>query len=99
MEGKHHLHTLLQRCTKNGRGDGVKVFYLRGNHDHEMTAEAVEQLMERSDDAASRIEYFLRMGMTGIYSPYSLTEPNDPLGGRPIGYYVKRAVATTERQL
>ena len=95
---------------KMAEEDGVKVFYLRGNHDHEMTAEAVEQLMGKkvefiegtliylinSDDGQQYRIRFAHGHDWDIFNTYSLTEPNDPLGGRPIGYYVTRAVATTE---
>ena len=90
--------------------DGVKVFYIRGNHDHEMTAEAVEQLMGKkvefiegtliyvinSDDGQQYRIRFAHGHDWDLFNTYSLTDANDPLGGRPIGYYVTRAVATTE---
>ena len=90
--------------------DGVKVFYVRGNHDHEMTAGAVAQLMGKevefvegtliyvinSDDGQQYRIRFAHGHDWDLFNTYSLTDPNDPLGGRPIGYYVTRAVATTE---
>ena len=96
---------------KMAEEDGVKVFYIRGNHDHEMTAEVVEQLMGKkvefiegtliylinSDDGQQYRIRFAHGHDWDLFNTYSLTEPNDPLGGRPIGYYVTRAVATTER--
>ena len=90
--------------------DGVKVFYLRGNHDHEMDAETVKTLMGekvefirgslvyviKSDDGQTYRIRFAHGHDWDIFNTYSLTHPQDPLGGRPIGYYVTRAVATTD---
>lgn len=95
---------------KMAEEDGVKVFYVRGNHDHEMTAVAVAQLMGKevefvegtliyvinSDDGQQYRIRFAHGHDWDLFNTYSLTDPNDPLGGRPIGYYVTRAVATTE---
>lgn len=95
---------------KMAEEDGVKVFYIRGNHDHEMTAEAVEELMGKkvefiegtliyvinSDDGQQYRIRFAHGHDWDLFNTYSLTDANDPLGGRPIGYYVTRAVATTE---
>ena len=88
--------------------DGVKVFYLRGNHDHEMDAETVNTLMGdgvefiegsliyviKSDDGQTYRIRFAHGHDWDIFNTYSLSHPDDPLGGRPIGYYVTRAVAT-----
>ena len=96
---------------KMAEEDGVKVFYIRGNHDHEMDAATVEQLMGKkvefiegtliylinSDDGKQYRLRFAHGHDWDLFNTYSLTEPDDPLGGRPIGYYVTRAVATTER--
>lgn len=95
---------------KMAEEDGVKVFYVRRNHDHEMTAGAVAQLMGKevefvegtliyvinSDDGQQYRIRFAHGHDWDLFNTYSLTDPNDPLGGRPIGYYVTRAVATTE---
>ena len=100
----------LKVVRKMAEEDGVKVFYIRGNHDHEMTAEAVAQLMGKkvefiegtliylinSDDGQQYRIRFAHGHDWDLFNTYSLTNPNDPLGGRPIGYYVTRAVATTE---
>ena len=96
---------------KMAEEDGVKVFYIRGNHDHEMDAATVEQLMGKkvefiegtliylinSDDGRQYRLRFAHGHDWDLFNTYSLTEPDDPLGGRSIGYYVTRAVATTER--
>ena len=96
---------------KMAEEDGVQVFYIRGNHDHEMDAKTVEELMGKkvefidgtliylinSDDGQQYRIRFAHGHDWDLFNTYSLTEPNDPLGGRPIGYYVTRAVATTER--
>jgi len=90
--------------------DDVKVFYIRGNHDHEMDAKTCEQLMGKkvefvdgtliylinSDDGHEYRIRFAHGHDWDLFNTYSLVEPDDPLGGRPIGYYVTRAVATTE---
>ncbi|CAH3174456.1 unnamed protein product [Porites lobata] len=102
---------LFQSVLKMTQEDGVKVFYLRGNHDHEMDAETVKTLMGdgvefiegsliyviKSDDGQT---YRIRFGHGhdwDIFNTYSLSHPDDPLGGRPIGYYVTRAVATADK--
>ena len=96
---------------KMAEEDGVKVFYIRGNHDHEMDAATVEQLMGKkvefidgtliylikSDDGQQYRLRFAHGHDWDLFNTYSLTEPDDPLGGRPIGYYVTRAVASTGR--
>ena len=103
-------HIFFSVVRKMAEEDGVKVFYIRGNHDHEMTAEAVEQLMGKkvefiegtliyvinSDDGQQYRMRFAHGHDWDLFNTYSLTEPNDPLGGRPIGYYVTRAVATAK---
>ncbi|XP_078381781.1 uncharacterized protein LOC144664495 isoform X2 [Oculina patagonica] len=95
---------------KMAEEDGVKVFYIRGNHDHEMTSEAVEELMGRKVEFIEGTLIYIINSDYGhqyrirfahghdwdLFNTYSLTDANDPLGGRPIGYYVTRAVATTE---
>ena len=104
-------HLFFSVVQKMADEDNVKVFYIRGNHDHEMTAEVVEQLMGKnvefiegtliylinSDDGHQYRIRFAHGHDWDLFNTYSLIEPNDPLGGRPIGYYVTRAVATTER--
>ncbi|XP_022797350.1 uncharacterized protein LOC111335634 [Stylophora pistillata] len=95
---------------KMAEEDGVKVFYVRGNHDHEITAGAVEELMGNkvefiegtliyvinSDDGQQYRIRFAHGHDWDLFNTYALTEPNDPLGGRPVGYYVSRAVATAK---
>lgn len=95
---------------KMAEEDGVKVFYIRGNHDHEMTAEAVAELMGKkvefiagtliyvinSDDGQQYRIRFAHGHDWDLFNTYSLTDSDDPLGGTPIGYYVTRAVATTD---
>lgn len=101
---------LFDSVRKMTNEDGVKVFYLRGNHDHEMDAETVKTLMGekvefvrgslvyviKSDDGQTYRIRFAHGHDWDIFNTYSLTHPQDPLGGRPIGYYVTRAVATTD---
>lgn len=103
----NHFFDVVRKMAEK---DDVKVFYIRGNHDHEMTAEVVAQLMGtkvefiegtliyviNSDDGQQYRIRFAHGHDWDLFNTYSLTEQNDPLGGRPIGYYVTRAVATTE---
>ena len=102
---------LFQSVLKMTQEDGVKVFYLRGNHDHEMDAETVKTLMGdgvefiegsliyviKSDDGQTYRIRFAHGHDWDIFNTYSLSHPDDPLGGRPIGYYVTRAVATADK--
>ena len=101
---------LFQSVRKMADEDGVKVFYLRGNHDHEMNAETVKTLMGgnvefiegsliyeiKSDDGHTYRIRFAHGHDWDIFNTYSLAHPHDPLGGRPIGYYVTRAAATSQ---
>lgn len=95
---------------KMAEEDGVKVFYIRGNHDHEMDANTVEILMGKrvefidgtliylinSDDGHQYRIRFAHGHDWDLYNTYELTGADDPLGGRPIAYYITRAVATTD---
>lgn len=99
---------LFDSVRKMTEEDGVKVFYLRGNHDHEMDPETVKILMGekvefiggtliyviKSDDGQTYRIRFAHGHDWDIFNTYSLAHPKDPLGGRPFGYYVTRAVAT-----
>lgn len=110
-ESNDTCRLLFQSVRKMTDEDGVKVFYLRGNHDHEMDAETVKNLMGdnvefiegsliyviKSDDGQTYRIRFAHGHDWDIFNTYSLSHPNDPLGGRPIGYYVTRAVATADK--
>ena len=99
---------LFDSIRKMTEEDDVKVFYLRGNHDHEMDPETVKILMGekvefiegsliyviKSDDGQTYRIRFAHGHDWDIFNTYSLAYPSDPLGGRPFGYYVTRAVAT-----
>lgn len=101
---------LFDRVRKMTDEDGVKVFYIRGNHDHEMDPETVKTLMGKkvefiggtliyvikSDDGQTYRIRFAHGLDWNIFNTYSLAHPKDPLGGRPFGYYVTRAVATAD---
>ena len=103
---------LFQSVYKMTQEDGVKVFYLRGNHDHEVDAETVKTLMGdgvefiegsliyviKSDDKQTYRIRFAHGHDWDIFNTYSLSHLDDPLGGRPIGYYVSRAVATADKR-
>ena len=101
---------LFDSVRKMSDEDGVKVFYLRGNHDHEMDSKTVNTLMGekvefiegslvyviKSDDGQTYRIRFAHGHDWDIFNTYSLAHPKDPLGGRPFGYYVTRAVATAD---
>lgn len=101
---------LFDSIRRMAEEDGVRVFYLRGNHDHEMDPETVKTLMGekvefiggsliyviKSDDGQTYRIRFAHGHDWDIFNTYSLAHPEDPLGGRPIGYYVTRAVATAD---
>ena len=109
-ESNDTCHLLFQSVRKMADEDGVKVFYLRGNHDHEINAQTVKTLMGgnvefiegslvyiiKSDDGQTYRIRFAHGHDWDIFNTYSLSHPNDPLGGRPIGYYLTRAVATAD---
>ena len=101
---------LFDSVRKMAEEDGVRVFYVRGNHDHEMDAKTVKILMgenvefiegvlvyviKSDDDQTYRIR-FAHGHDWDIFNTYSLAHPGDPLGGRPVGYYITRAVATSK---
>ena len=102
---------LFESVRKMTQEDKVKVFYVRGNHDHEMDAETVKTLMGdgvefiegsliyniESDDGKTYRIRFAHGHDWDIFNTYSLSQPDDPMGGRPVGYYVTRAVATSMR--
>ena len=89
--------------------DGVKVFYIRGNHDHEMDAVTVRDLFGpdvefvpgtliyviNSDDGKQYRVRFAHGHDWDAFNTYSATDPSDELCGKPIGYYVARATATS----
>jgi len=110
-ESNDTCRLLFQVIRKMSDEDGVQVFYLRGNHDHEMDAESVKTVMGsnvefiegsliyviRSDDGQKYRIRFAHGHDWDIFNTYSLSHPDDPLGGRPIGYFVTRAVATSDK--
>ena len=101
---------LCESVRKMSDEEDVKVFYLRGNHDHEMDQKTVKTLMGekvefiegslvyviKSDDGQTYRIRFAHGHDWDIFNTYSLAHPKDPLGGRPFGYYVTRAVATAD---
>ena len=90
--------------------DDVKIFYIRGNHDHEMDAETVRDLFGpkvefipgtliyviNSDDGKQYRVRFAHGHDWDVFNTYSVSEPGDELFGKPIGYYVARAAATSD---
>lgn len=89
--------------------DNVKVFYIRGNHDHEIDADTVHQLVGdkvefipgtliyliNSDDGHQYRIRFAHGHDWDIYNSYSVAN----LCERPLGYYVTRCVATADEYL
>ncbi|XP_078359087.1 uncharacterized protein LOC144643643 isoform X2 [Oculina patagonica] len=93
--------------------DDVKVFYIRGNHDHEMDAGTVRDLFGpnvefipgtliyviNSDDGKQYRVRFAHGHDWDVFNSYSVTEPSDELCAKPIGYYVARAASTSDALL
>ena len=90
---------------------GVQVFYVRGNHDREITDEDVRDIfdgkvtfvpctlilrMQTSDDSEHRVR-FAHGHEYDIFNSYMLCQTNNLLPDKPIGYYIARAVATSGR--
>ena len=84
----------------------VKIFYVKGNHDHEMTEQVVKELLGDDvifipDKLILRIKtddqpYYMRFEhghAYDIFNTYELT--NDTLKGKPIGYYVSRCAQSS----
>ncbi|KAL9984027.1 hypothetical protein ACROYT_G006282 [Oculina patagonica] len=100
----------VQQMAKN---DDVKVFYIRGNHDHEMDAGTVRDLFGpnvefipgtliyviNSDDGKQYRVRFAHGHDWDVFNTYSVTEPSDELCGKPIGYYVARSAATSDSSM
>lgn len=89
----------------------VQVFYIRGNHDREITDEDVNSIfnnkvsfvpctlilkMKTSDTNEHRIR-FAHGHEYDIFNSYMLCQTNNLLPDKPIGYYIARAVATSGR--
>ncbi len=100
----------ISSVRKMAEEDDVKVFYIRGNHDHEMDAGTVRDLFGPnvefipgtlifvidSDDGKQYRVRFAHGHDWDVFNTYSVTEPSDELCGKPIGYYVARAAATSD---
>lgn len=84
----------------------VKIFYVKGNHDHEITEQVVKELL--GDDVifipdklilsikTNDQPYYMRFEhghAYDIFNTYELT--NDTLKGKPIGYYVSRCAQSS----
>ena len=94
---------------KMAEEDDVRVFYIRGNHDHEMDAETVLELFGskvefipgtliyiiNSDDGQQYRIRFAHGHDWDIYNSYSVANICD----RPLGYYVTRCVATSQEYM
>lgn len=86
----------------------VKVFYVRGNHDHEISESEINQIFEGRVTFVPctlvlRIKYaegketrarFSHGHEWDVFNSYILCKTGHLLPDRPIGYYVARAVAT-----
>ncbi|KAL9984021.1 hypothetical protein ACROYT_G006275 [Oculina patagonica] len=102
--------SFVRQMAKN---DDVKIFYIRGNHDHEMDAGTVRDLFGpnvefipgtliyviNSDDGKQYRVRFAHGHDWDVFNSYSVTEPSDELCGKPIGYYVARAAATSDSSM
>ena len=85
-----------------------EVFYLRGSHDHDIDAKAVETLfgskVEFIDGTLIYVitdtsqEYRIRFTHGhdwDVFNTYSATDKEDLLYSKPFGYYVTRALEST----
>lgn len=95
------VHKLVSEC-------GVQVYYVRGNHDHEITEQDIAQIFDNQvtfvpctlilrlklgEDNEQRVR--LAHGHEwDIFNSYMLHRDGNLLPDRPIGYYIARAVAT-----
>ena len=90
---------------------GVKVYYVRGNHDHEISEEDVSKIFEvpvtyvpctlilriqTGDESEQRVR-FAHGHEWDVFNSYILQQTNNLLPDRPIGYFIARAVATAGR--
>lgn len=88
---------------------GVKVFYVRGNHDREITEADVMDLFDQrvtfipctlilhlqvSPDHTQRVR-FAHGHEWDVFNSYTLAQTDALLPDKPIGYYIARAVATS----
>ena len=84
----------------------VKVFYVKGNHDNEITEQAVKELI--CDDVIFipdklilrlpnlGLPYYIRFEhghAYDLFNTYQLT--NETLKGKPIGYYISRCAQSS----
>ena len=87
----------------------VKIFYVKGNHDYEITEQVVKELLGDEvifipEKLILRIKtkdqpYFMRFEhghAYDIFNTYELT--NDTLKGKPIGYYVSRCAQSSNAE-
>lgn len=98
------IHKLVDDC-------GVEVFYVRGNHDREITEADVSQIFDgkakfvpctlvlqlrTSEETEHRIR-FCHGHEYDLFNSYIPRKQNHLIPDKPIGYYVSRAVATAEK--
>ncbi|XP_013394210.1 uncharacterized protein LOC106161730 [Lingula anatina] len=89
----------------------VNVFFVRGNHDHEITAEMVQKffgpkvrfvegtLIYKINDGGGN-QYRIRFAHGhdwDLFNSYALRDTGELIAGYPVGYYVARAVASSQR--
>ena len=87
----------------------VKIFYVKGNHDYEITEEVVKELLGDEvifvpEKLILRIKtkdqpYYMRFEhghAYDIFNTYELT--SDALKGKPIGYYVSRCAQSSHAE-
>jgi len=89
----------------------VKVFYVRGNHDREITEQDVKTIFGEKVSfvpctlilrlkTGSEAEHRVRLAHGhewDVFNSYMLQDSNKLIPNRPIGYYIARAVSTAER--
>lgn len=95
------VNKLVTKCS-------VKVYYVRGNHDHEITEQDVAAIfggqvtfvpctlilrIQTGDESEHRVR-FAHGHEWDVFNSYMLHKTKNLLPDRPIGYYIARAVAT-----
>ena len=103
------LTIFLSLVRKMAEEDDVRVFYIRGNHDHEMDAATAAELfgakvefipgtliyLVNSDDGQQYRIRFAHGHDWDIFNSYSVAN----ICERPLGYYITRCAATAEEYM
>lgn len=108
---KHCGNVLIDGVQRLVTDCGVQVFYVRGNHDHEITEDDVNAIF---NGLVKFVEctLILRLKVSGVkshivrlahghewdvFNSYLLRHSDQLMVNRPIGYFIARAVATSGR--